>query len=35
VQNIKNSGVFKAKNHIAGETVFYNDQKTRWKANFE
>ena len=35
VQNIKNSGVFKAKNHIAGETNFYNDQKTRWKANFE
>ena len=35
VQNIKNSSIFKAKNHINGETGFYNDQKTRWKANFE
>lgn len=35
VQNIKNSSIFKAKNHINGETGFYNDQKTRWQANFE
>lgn len=35
VQNIRNSGVFKAKNHINGETSFYKDQRTRWDANFE
>ena len=35
VSNVKNSGVFKAKNHINGETSFYNDQKNRWKANYE
>lgn len=35
VQNIKNSGVFKAKNHISGETSFYKDQRTRWETNFE
>ena len=35
VQNIRNSGVFKAKNHINGETSFYKDQRTRWEANFE
>ena len=34
-QNIKNSGVFKAKNHINGEGSFYKDQKIRWAANFE
>ncbi len=35
VSNVQNSGVFKAKNHINGETSFYNDQKNRWKANYE
>ena len=35
VQNIRNSGGFKAKNHINGETSFYKDQRTRWEANFE
>jgi hypothetical protein len=35
VSNVKNSGVFKAKNHINGETSFYKDQKNRWKANYE
>tara|TARA_B110000459_G_scaffold58957_1_gene66157 strand:+ start:1671 stop:2840 length:1170 start_codon:yes stop_codon:yes gene_type:complete len=34
-QKIKNSSIFKSKNHINGEVSFYGDQKNRWKANFE
>ena len=35
VSKAMNSGVFKAKSHIKGERAFYEDQKTRWNANFE
>lgn len=35
VSKTMNSGIMKAKNHIKGEKAFYEDQKTRWNANFE
>ena len=35
VSKTKNSGVLKAKSHIKKEVSFYQDQRTRWEANFE